>query len=75
MANFGKILKTVAGLTTAAVGAVVAIKANKGQKDYDSTLEPLGEAPIEDEELKEMAEMEAAEESEPEEVEPEEDNG
>lgn len=59
MANFGKIIKMVAGLTTAAVGGIVALKAGKtADKATDTDVEV-----IEDEELKELAEMEAAEET------------
>ena len=73
MANIGKFIKMGAGLVTAVVGGIVALKAGK---TADKATTDNNEV-IEDEELKElaeMAEMEAAteEESEPETVEAEE---
>lgn len=70
MANIGKFIKMGAGLVTAVVGGIVAIKAGK---TADKATTDDNEV-IEDEELKELAEMEAAteEESEPETVEAEE---
>ena len=70
MANIGKFVKMGAGLVTAVVGGIVAFKAGK-TADKETT---DGNKVIEDEELKELAEMEAAteEESEPETVEAEE---
>lgn len=70
MANIGKFIKMSAGLVTAVVGGIVAFKAGK---TADKATTDDNEV-IEDEELKELAEMEAAteEESEPETVEAEE---
>lgn len=70
MANIGKFVKMGAGLVTAIVGGIVALKAGK---TADKATTDNNEV-IEDEELKELAEMEAAteEESEPETVEAEE---
>ena len=69
MANIGKFIKMGAGLVTAVVGGIVAFKAGK---TADKATTDDNEV-IEDEELKELAEMEAAtEESEPETVEAEE---
>ena len=70
MANIGKFIKMGAGLVTAVVGGIVAFKAGK---TADKATADDNEV-IEDEELKELAEMEAAteEESEPETVEAEE---
>lgn len=70
MENISKFIKMGAGLVTAVVGGIVALKAGK---TADKATTDDNEV-IEDEELKELAEMEEAteEESEPETVEAEE---
>ena len=74
MANMKGILKIVSGIVTVGTGAVVALKGLKSRKDSDFKATTDDNEVIEDEELKELAEMEAAteEESEPETVEAEE---